>query len=428
MYLPTSEDIFAVAIRNQGDDVMLHEYVHHLMFQNAVSAYPAWLVEGFAEYYAASVFRSDEVVVGGFNSGRVNALAAGNWIPVRSLLTQTYREIRGSGQVTYYPLAWLMTHWFMGTEERRGLLLAYLNDVGAGMPSLEAMEKATGLTPEQFERTLRSYFNSRVPQRIRAIENSEIALAVTVLPDSANDLLLINQRLRIGAPDDQRAAIAAEVRRRAARHPDDPLALLALGHAEVHFGDPAAGEVALERLLALQPGHVEALQLMATRYFSQAATRPEERTHLMGRGRSYLARAYQADPENYYTLILLGQSREGAATYPNENDIATWFQAYERAPQLPAARLGLARALMQAGHGEAAAVILPALANAPHGGAASDAAKILLARALAGEPPLSEEEIRTATEEQVEQGPDTPAEPESEPTEPAAEPETAPPA
>lgn len=421
VYVPSSEDIFAVAIRTEADDYVLHEYVHHLMFQNFAGAYPAWLVEGFAEYYAASEFRRDQVLVGGFLPGRVRILGRGAWISVRELLTTPFRETRGSDRDSYYPVAWLLTHWFLGNQDRRAQLQAYLTAVASGTPSIDAMQTATGLTPEQIERQLRSYFNGSVPQTLHPIRNPDPQMTITVLPPSADDLLLINQRLRIPTPDNQRPAVVADVRRRAARHPDDPLALLAVGHAELHMGDPEAGAAVLERLLELQPDHVEALQLMATRYMRLATERPAERQHLLGRGRSYLARAYAADPENYYTLILLGQSREGAPGYPNENDLATWFQAFERAPQLPVARLGLARALMQANEGEAAATLLPALANAPHGGPASDAAKVLLARALAGEPPLSEAEINAAAERQAEQGPDAPPEGEGE-----APPETPP--
>ena len=37
-YFATDEDIFAVAIRGEDDDVLLHEYVHHFMMQNFASA------------------------------------------------------------------------------------------------------------------------------------------------------------------------------------------------------------------------------------------------------------------------------------------------------------------------------------------------------------------------------------------------------
>ncbi|RYF99744.1 MAG: hypothetical protein EON94_10750, partial [Caulobacteraceae bacterium] len=51
-YFPTGEDIFAVAMAEGGEEVMLHEYFHHLSYQTGgMTTYPGWLVEGLAEYY-----------------------------------------------------------------------------------------------------------------------------------------------------------------------------------------------------------------------------------------------------------------------------------------------------------------------------------------------------------------------------------------
>ena len=126
----------------------------------------------------------------------------------------------------------------------------------------------------------------------------------------------------------------------AARHPDDPLALLVLGHAELHMGDRAAGEAAFTRLLEQQPDNVEALQFMAMARIEDAADLPDERTDLMNRARGYLATAYGADPGNYLTLLLIARSRDGAPGYPNDNDLATWEMAFIAAPQLSGIRLG----------------------------------------------------------------------------------------
>ncbi len=408
IYTAAAEDIFAVAIRNVDEDILRHEYVHHYMFQNFAGAYPAWLVEGFAEYYAATEIDDGAVVFGSYNPNRVSALARGGWIPIERLLTLRGDQVEGPDRYTYYPVAWLMTHWFLGDEARSRQLQAYLDEVGRGTPSVEAMQRATGLTPDQIRTELTRYFSGQVPIRTLTRDFPEPEIVITTLPASANDLLLINQRLKVATPESDRADLVAEVRRRAERYGEDPLALLSLGHAELHLGNPEVGAALLERLLEREPGHVEALQLMATHFFRQARDRPEERGPLINRGRTYLARAYETDPENYYTLMLLGQSREGAAGYPTDNDLTTWQGAFDLAPQLANTRLGFARALMQAGRSDEAAVILPPLANAPHGGAAADAARELLTRAQAGQAPLSQEEIDAASDSQARETPATP--------------------
>ncbi len=410
-YTATSEDIFAVALRNLDEDILRHEYVHHFMLQNFAAAYPAWLVEGFAEYYAATDIRDGSVVFGGFNPGRVYQLSRGDWLSIEDLLTLRGDEVRGAGRYTYYPVAWLMTHWFLSDPDRGRQLQAYLDDLGRGTPSVEAMQRATGLTPEQIRRELTRYFSGSVRQTELTRDFPEPEITVTRLGPAADDLLLINQRLKVATPETDRAGVVAEVRRRAARHGEDPLALLALGHAELHFGDPEAGVTALNRLLEREPNHVEALQLMATYHLRLARERAEERASQTNQAIRLLGRAYQADPENYYTLMLLGQAREGAPGYPTDNDLTTWQLAFDLAPQLANARLGFARALMQAGRAEEAAILLPPLANAPHGGPAAEAARELLARAQARQAPLSQEEIDAAADRQARETPDAPEPP-----------------
>lgn len=165
------------------------------------------------------------------------------------------------------------------------------------------------------------------------------------------------------------------------------------------------------QLLEREPDNVEALQLMATRYM-QLAEEADDGAALMRHARAFLARAYAVDGANYYTFILLGRTREKQASYPNENDLLTWTPAYQLAPQLAAARLGYASALMRSDDFEEAAILLRPLANAPHGGATVEAAQLLLDRAEAGQPPLSDAEIERAvdTEAAVPPEPVTPPE------------------
>ena len=42
-----------------GRTVFFHEYLHHLMLQDASAAYPTWMTEGYAEFFATAEFRDD---------------------------------------------------------------------------------------------------------------------------------------------------------------------------------------------------------------------------------------------------------------------------------------------------------------------------------------------------------------------------------
>ena len=67
-YIPRASGSVAFVPRNAGegaktdlnaDTIFFHEYAHHLMLQKAQAAYPAWLVEGFAEFYSTAKFEPD---------------------------------------------------------------------------------------------------------------------------------------------------------------------------------------------------------------------------------------------------------------------------------------------------------------------------------------------------------------------------------
>jgi tetratricopeptide (TPR) repeat protein len=410
-YFPVGEDIFAAAINDREQDYLFHEYFHHFTLQlPATAGYPAWLVEGLAEYFMTAEVLEGSVRIGGYNENRIYGLFATSWIPLDDLLTQRVGEARrGSHRNTYYPVSWLLTHWFMSEEPRRVQLRAYLEALREGVDSVTAMEQATGMTTSEITRALRRYTRLRVITYTATFPAPEIT--VTRLPRSADDLLLIGQRLKVGVAAERRADTAALVRRLAARHPDDPFALLQLGHAELHFGDPDVGEAVLTRLLEREPDNVEALQLMATRYI-RLAEESDRTLELMRQARTYLARAHAADPNHYYTLQLLAETRQMAADYPTDNDMLTWDRAFQLAPQLAAIRLGFANALMEAEEFEQAELVLQPLANAPHGGATAERAAALLDRAVKRQSPFTGEELAAASAETApEDGGDEPAEP-----------------
>lgn len=410
-YFPMGEDIFAAAVDDHEMDYLLHEYFHHFSFDlGSAASYPGWLIEGLAEYFMTAEITDDTVRIGMYNTNRTQWLSSATWLPLEDLLSKRPGQIRqGADQATYYPVAWLLTHWFMSDEARRAQLGAYITQVQGGADPVAAMQAVTGMSLPTLRQELRRYMRGRLTIINYEVNRPAPEIVVTSLPPSADDLLLIGQRLKVGVKEEDRAETAALVRRLAARHPDDPFAMLQLGHAELHFGDPVVGEAVLTRLLEREPDNIEALQLMAARYIALAEDQPEEPS-LRVRAREYLARAYRADSDQYYTLHLLAVNREGQPSYPNENDLTTWSLAFEIAPQLSAIRLGYANALMQAGVFDEAIVLLEPLANAPHGGAASDAGQMLIERARAGQPPLSAEELETATEA------DEPFQPEADPT------------
>lgn len=400
-YFPTEEDIFAVAIRGENDEVLLHEYTHHFMMGNMPAAYPGWFVEGFAEYYMTADIESGKIQLGGYSDNRAYWLINGNWIPLEILLRSRPGEItRSSHRETYYPVAWLLTHWFFSDPARLDQLGVYLTAISQGGDPVEAMESATGLSLSELRKALRQYMGERLVARTITGNFPSPEITVTRLPRSANDLLLINQRLKIGVEDEDRQALGQEVARIAARYGDDPLALMAAGHAGLHFGDRPAGVRALQRLIELDPDHVEALQYLAQENLRQLHDTDDDaqRLALKREARAYLGRAYAAENNNYRTLMLIAELRSGEANFPTENDMLTLGLAFDRAPQLAETRISYASALIQTDKKDEAIMLLKPLANNPHGGGASDYAERMIAALESGEPLPSDVEPSTDAE------------------------------
>ena len=70
----------------QGQETLLHEVAHHFMKQYRPLPYPAWYVEGFAEYASTVSFKKDAIEYGRPSLGRAYTLVQGKWLPLDEIL------------------------------------------------------------------------------------------------------------------------------------------------------------------------------------------------------------------------------------------------------------------------------------------------------------------------------------------------------
>lgn len=304
-YSSSDIDVFAVLVRGESDDLLLHEYSHHVMARSGDMRYPGWLREGFAEYFAtATVTERGAASFGLPNPGRQYALQQNRWLPMDVVLRAdgSFGVDSATGRSMYYAQSWALTHWLLTDAERVRNLSAYVTAVNRGEDPVEAWQAIFAMTPDQLAAQLRTYVRGRLSYARLDMPPINPVITVTTLSPAADAVLLpmINARswnpAEIDAP-----ALLGTLRAAAARYPDDPLALVAVGRAEKRWGDPAAAEAALTRALERERDNVEGLLLMADLATERGAdaTDEAEQTRQWDLSRDFLRRALEADPTDY---------------------------------------------------------------------------------------------------------------------------------
>lgn len=71
--------IFEDRVGMGAQDVLFHEYAHHFMYQYFANIYPAWYVEGFAEFASTVAFEDNRIVIGRVVPTRADWLRSGSF-------------------------------------------------------------------------------------------------------------------------------------------------------------------------------------------------------------------------------------------------------------------------------------------------------------------------------------------------------------
>lgn len=315
-YYSTSDtDVFAVLVRGESDDILLHEYSHHVMARAGDVPYPGWFREGFAEYFAtATVTERGEASFGLPSPGRLYALQRSSWLPMDAVLRAdgSLAIDSDTGRGMYYAQSWALTHWLLADASRIRNLSAYVTAVNGGRDPVEAWQSIFAMTPDQLTTALRSHVRGRLSYAKLDMPPISPVITVTTLSPAADVVLLPMINARSWDPDAvDGPALLATLRAAAARFPDDPLALVAVARAEKRWGDEAAAEAALIRALERQGDNVEGLVLMADLAMERGAetTDGAERTRQRDLAQDFIDRALAADPTDYMAHAAQGRFR-----------------------------------------------------------------------------------------------------------------------
>jgi uncharacterized protein DUF1570 len=366
-----------------AETILLHEYAHHFMMQNFDAAFPAWFVEGFAEFFSTTRFEKDgSLGFGAAANHRAYGLIGMDALPIEALLASTERKFSSAQEeATIYGRGWLLTHFLNFEPSRKGQLNAYLTALNSGKPSLEAARSAFG-DLHVLDRELKGYLMRRRLSYLRIAPEVLAIGDVKVRPLTAGEAAIMPFRIQSerGVSEDEAKALVPRMRRAAAPFADDAAVQAALAEAEYDAGNYAEAEAAAGRALAAAPANIDALTSRARVAMARAEADEASDAATWREVRRRLIAANRADPNHPEPLLLFYQSFLSEGIEPTRSAVAGLLRAFELAPQDGGLRLQVARQyLLDRKPAEARAVLMPVAFN-PHSGATGKAIQAIIVK------------------------------------------------
>jgi hypothetical protein len=363
------------------NQLLFHEYAHHFMMQYYDSAFPAWFVEGFAEYLSTAEFTDRHVELGRPSRMRAGWISAtGEWLPMQQILFPPADARRIDG-ARFYAQSWLLTHYLLNDPARYAQFTRYVQALGRHEDPRQAFQASFGIDGEEMHRRLVRYASGSI--YYRRMDRASIAQApqitITRLPASAERLLLAQAAMQIGRMLSE--AQLARLRRDAARL-GDSFAKRVLAEAETMYGDRAIAQRLLDELLAISPSDVELLYLRGMVHVVAAReAEAEARAAEFRRARTWFSRAHRLDQNHFLTLYRYAQSFSDEPEFASENNLNVLLLAHQLAPQIAEIRMNAASLLLMRREFEQAEALLLPLASTAHSGQLAEAARTMIERA-----------------------------------------------
>jgi hypothetical protein len=139
---PDRDYIVMESMVDEAYPLVVHEYAH-LIMRHSNARYPAWLNEGFAEFFSTISPYGGQMSIGRVPQGRLNYLVSGErMFDLERLFAVThdspeYRTQNHAG--VFYSQSWALTHMLMTSEGYRQGSSRFLSMISEGVSAAEAM-------------------------------------------------------------------------------------------------------------------------------------------------------------------------------------------------------------------------------------------------------------------------------------------------
>ena len=368
------------------ETIFFHEYLHHLMLSDKAAAYPAWMVEGYAEFFATAEFEKDgSVAFGAAPHYRGYGVRRFYGLSLQDMLAGNFTRLSGWDVESLYGRGWLLTHYLAFEPSRRGQVSKYLQGIERGLDPLEAATQAFG-DLDQLEAELSSYVRrSRLPlQHIPAAKVSVGPITLRTLGPGEAAILSVRMRSDANRKASRVRSIAESARAIAAKFPADPAVQTWLGVAEFHAKNYQAALAAADRAVALDPRSLKALVYKGRAMLELAKANPGSADWKAVR--APLVQANRLDPDAPEPLMLFFQSYVAQNAKPPAAAVEGLLYALEVAPFDEDLRLVAVRQLLAEGRFAEAKTAFAPIAYGSHSRKARDKNLAIMAAIDARQP------------------------------------------
>ncbi len=314
------------------ETVFYHEYLHHLMLTDRAAAYPAWMIEGYAEFFATAKFEKDgSVAFGGAPNYRGTVVRRFYGLTLEEMLAGGFNRLSGWDVESIYGRGWLLTHYLAFEPKRRGQVSRYLQGIERGLKPLDAASQAFG-DLRQLDKELIDYLNrEKLPlQHIPASRLSVGSIAIRPLAPGEAAIMGVRLRSEIELKSSKAKLLADSARGVAARFPDDPSVQARLAIVEFHAKNYQAALAAADRAVALDPRSQKALVYKGRAMIELAkANRAAADWKAV---RAPLVQANRLDPDAAEPLMLFFESYRAQGVQPPAAAVEGLLYALEVAP------------------------------------------------------------------------------------------------
>jgi tetratricopeptide (TPR) repeat protein len=376
---PKNEELAKLPLR-ESESYIFEAYARHFIYRHTDIRAPSQLIDGLAQFFAATRFSATQTVLGRTPPAIERYLAFLGDGHRYSLL---YRAVldhpdwqatgyAGSGYagpegvaLEYQAKSWLLTHYMLSTAERRKQMADYLNLVHDDTPTIAAFEKTFGMKIDELDYAMFRYWHkdAHVVQ-VDFPMPPAIPISVDTLTRAAGEVVLASAALK-SCPDRKTGeALLKQLTEQSGNASANEFVLLTLSRAQIEWGNPNEAVGPLTALLRARPNHVEALQLLGMAHLRLAANANEadRGTHLAA-ARHYLAQARASDPASSEAAWELFRAELDSEAQPTPLALASAIAANDNAPEVPGYARAAALAYAYTGKADETETVLSALAQ-----------------------------------------------------------------